>query len=118
MDESYPLYGEVELTPRLSVVDAVADRGGTYGAAIDPVLATRLDLAPGDRVDIGGLSVEVRALIVRQPDRGLSADWRGPPVLIASDALAASGLVQPGSRLEYEYRVKIDGDPDPWRCLF
>ena len=115
VDERYPLYGEVELMPAMSVADAVALRGGTFGAAIDPVLATRLGLAPGDRVDIGGLSVEVRARIVRQPDRGLSADWRGPPVLIASDALAASGLVQPGSRLEYEYRVKIDGEPDPWR---
>jgi putative ABC transport system permease protein len=59
--------------------------------------------------------MEVRALIRRQPDRGLSADWRGPPVLIVAEALDASGLVQPGSRLEYEYRVKVDGDPSRWR---
>ena len=115
VDERYPLYGEVVLRPAVPVAAAVAGRQGAWGAAIDPVLATRLGLAVGDEVQIGALSVEVRALIERQPDRGLSADWRGPPVLIAADALDASGLVQPGSRLEYEYRVKIDGDAARWR---
>ena len=115
VDERYPLYGEVVLRPAMPVADAVTGRQGTWGVAIDPVLATRLGLAVGDRVQIGALSVEVRALIERQPDRGLSADWRGPPVLIAADALDDSGLVQPGSRLEYEYRVKIDGDAVRWR---
>ncbi|MCH9669893.1 MAG: ABC transporter permease, partial [Gammaproteobacteria bacterium] len=110
VDARYPLYGQIELTPAISVNDAVSDRGAGYGAAIDPVLASQLNLAVGDRVDIGALSIEVRALIKRQPDRGLSADWRGPPVLIATRALDASALVQPGSRLEYKYRVKISGD--------
>ncbi|HSS66896.1 MAG TPA: FtsX-like permease family protein, partial [Gammaproteobacteria bacterium] len=115
VDENYPLYGEVELQPATPVAEAVVERNGTFGAAIDPVLAARLGLAVGDRVRIGSLSIEVRAMIQRQPDRGLSADWRGPPVLIAAEALEASGLVQPGSRLEYEYRIKIDGDPNEWR---
>ncbi|MDH3317101.1 MAG: ABC transporter permease [Gammaproteobacteria bacterium] len=115
VDENYPLYGQVELDPAVRVPGAVAERDGVFGAAIDPVLASRLGLSVGDRVQIGSLSMEVRALIRRQPDRGLSADWRGPPVLIAAEALSASGLVQPGSRLEYEYRVKIDGDPVEWR---
>lgn len=115
VDEHYPLYGEVELNPAMPVAEVVAERNGTFGAAVDPLLASRLGLGAGDRVQIGSLSVEVRALIQRQPDRSLSADWRGPPVLIASDALHASGLVQPGSRLEYEYRVKIGGDPGGWR---
>lgn len=115
VDQNYPLYGQVELEPATTVAATVAERDGVFGAAIDPVLASRLDLGTGDRVQIGSLSIEVRALIQRQPDRGLSADWRGPPVLIAAEALDASGLVQPGSRLEYEYRVKIDGDPTAWR---
>lgn len=115
VDARYPLYGEVELAPPMPVAEAVEARDGVWGAAIDPVLATRLGLETGDRVSIGALAIEVRALIERQPDRGLSADWRGPPVLIAADALDASGLVLPGSRLEFEYRVKIDGDVNDWR---
>ncbi len=115
VDQQYPLYGEVTLFPAMHVREAVENRGGNFGAAIDPVLAGRLGLKIGDPVQIGSLSMEVRALIERQPDRSLSADWRGPPVLIASEALDASGLVRPGSRLEYEYRVKIAGDPVEWR---
>ncbi|MGI9334574.1 MAG: ABC transporter permease [Gammaproteobacteria bacterium] len=114
VDERYPLYGVVELDPALRVAEAFALRDGAWGAALDPVLARRLGLDLGDRVSIGKLALEVRALIRRQPDRSLSADWRGPPVFIAAGALESSGLVVPGSRLEYEYRVKIDGNPTVW----
>ncbi len=114
VDEGYPLYGRLELEPDIALAEAVASRDGRWGVAVDPVLASRLGLGVGDSVAIGQLSMEVRALIARQPDRGLSADWRGPPVLIAAAALAASGLVVPGSVLDYEYRVRIDGDAQTW----
>lgn len=115
VDERYPLYGELTLAPDQALEQALAERGGSRGVAIDPVLAQRLDLAVGDRVELGDLSVVVRALIERQPDRSLRADWRGLPVLIDSDALTATGLIQPGSLLDYEYRVRVDGDVNDWR---
>jgi putative ABC transport system permease protein len=114
VDAAYPLYGHLELAPRMTVDEAVGYRRGLSGAAVDPVLADRLGLAIGDRVSIGNLSLEVRARIARQPDRSLNANWRGPPVLVADEALAVSGLVGPGSVLDYEYRVRIEGDPDAW----
>ena len=114
-DDHYPLYGEVELAPPQSLNAALAKRNGHWGAAFDRVLAERLNLKVGDQVTLGNLNVELRALIVRQPDRSLRADWRGPPLLITADALAATGLVQPGSLLEYEYRVKTEQDLDDWR---
>ncbi|MDH3321190.1 MAG: ABC transporter permease, partial [Betaproteobacteria bacterium] len=117
-DERYPLYGEVVLNPRGSLADVLTQRNGEWGAAIDPVLARRLGLAPGDRVQLGDLSLTVRALIERQPDRSLRADWRGPPVLIAGEALEATGLVQPMSRVSYRYRVKTSEDPAAWREAF
>jgi putative ABC transport system permease protein len=117
-DDRYPLYGVVVLSPRGSLADALAQRDGAWGTAIDPTLARRLDLAPGDRVQLGDLTLTVRALIERQPDRSLRADWRGPPVLIAGEALAATGLVQPQSRVSYRYRVKTSEDPAAWRTAF
>lgn len=114
-DEFYPLYGEVELQPAQALSDALAQRDGAWGAAFDRVLVERLNLAVGDQVKLGDLTVELRAVIVRQPDRSLRADWRGTPLLISADALAATGLIQPGSLLEYEYRVKTDQDLDDWR---
>lgn len=117
-DERYPLYGNVELRPASSLGEALAMREGRWGAAVDPVLAERLGVAVGDRIEIGDLPVTVRALIARQPDRSLRADWRGPPVLIAAEALEATGLVQPGSRLSYRYRIRTSEEPGAWRTAF
>ena len=117
-DERYPLYGQVELRPASPLAEALALRGGRWGAAIDPVLAERLGVTVGDGIEIGDLAVVVRALIARQPDRSLRADWRGPPVLIAAEALRATGLAQPGSRLAYRYRIKTSEDPAAWRADF
>ena len=117
-DERYPLYGNMELRPASSLGEALAMREGRWGAAVDPVLAERLGVAVGDRIEIGDLPVTVRALIARQPDRSLRADWRGPPVLIAAEALEATGLVQPGSRLSYRYRIRTSEEPRAWRTAF
>ncbi|MEE4376310.1 MAG: FtsX-like permease family protein [Candidatus Competibacteraceae bacterium] len=115
-DDNYPLYGEVTLDPPLPLDQVLAKRDGLWGAVIDPVLAERLNLSVGELVTVGGLTLALRALVIRQPDRSLSADWRGPPVLLADQALSDTGLLQPGSLLDYEYRVRIDQNLDRWRA--
>jgi len=121
-DQAYPLVGEVELNPAAPLEDTLAQRQGQWGAAIDGSLATRLGLQAGDRIAIGDLDLQVRALIVRQPDRSLRADWGAAPVLVAEGALMATGLVQPLSRVEYRYRVRVhDSDRTSaaaWRDAF
>ncbi len=121
-DRNYPLYGTVTLQPASNLHDALAHDDGQWGIAVDSVLATRLGLKPGDRVFIGDLELTVRALIARQPDRSLRADWGAAPVLLAEGALMATGLVQPVSRLEYRYRVRVDQDGEQrataWRDAF
>ena len=118
VDEAYPLYGELLFEPAGRLADITAFAGGIWGVAIDRALALRVGLAVGDRVAIGSLSMEVRALIDEQPDRNLTADWRGPPVLIAAAAVEAAGLIQPGSRVDYDYRVATDLPVSQWRELF
>ncbi|MGI9216901.1 MAG: ABC transporter permease [Hydrogenophaga sp.] len=121
-DGAYPLVGTVALQPAGTLADALTQRDGQqdaqWGAAIDASLATRLGLKPGDRVDIGDLQLTVRALIVRQPDRSLRADWGAAPVLVAEGALMATGLVQPLSRVEYQYRVRTSEAAPAWRDAF
>lgn len=117
-DGAYPLYGTVALQPAGTLAEALTQREGQWGAAIDASLATRLGLKPGDRVDIGDLQLTVRALIVRQPDRSLRADWGAAPVLVAEGALMATGLVQPLSRVEYQYRVRTTEAAPAWRDAF
>ena len=116
VDEHYPLYGQVTLAPAQSLSNAVAESAeGVWGAAFDPLLAEQLGLAVGQRVRVGALELELRALIQEQPDRSLRADWRGPPLIIHERALEATGLMLPGSLIDYRYRVRTDEDPDRWR---
>ena len=117
-DARYPLYGQLELEPAIDLAAATAFSDGRWGLAIDPLLGLRLGLEVGDRVPVGLLEMEVRALIALQPDRALNADWRGPPVLLAPRALQDSGLIQPGSRVDYEYRVATEQGAAAWRERF
>jgi len=118
VDSLYPLYGTLELDPPVALEKVTGLQQGQWGIALDPVLAERLNLGIGNQVTVGNLTLEVRAVIRRQPDRSLRADWRGAPVLIAADAMASAGLFGPGSRVDYEYRVRTDLDPDTWRTRF
>lgn len=116
VDELYPLYGSVLLAPEMSLQEAVAQsEDGIWGAAVDPVLMQTLTLSVGQKIYLGDIEVEIRANIIEQPDRSLRADTRGPPVVIDEKALYASGLVQPTSLIDFDYRVRIDEDPFVWR---
>ena len=118
MDSLYPLYGELELQPPRTLADVTAFADDHWGVAIDPVLAERLEIGIDDGVFIGSLEMKVRALVVKQPDRSLNADWRGTPVLLSDAALQASGLIQPGSRVDYEYHVRSSVAADIWKARF
>lgn len=53
VDGAYPLTGALALDPPLPP-SALAGEGGVPGAFLDPVLADRLGLKPGDRFTLGG----------------------------------------------------------------
>lgn len=118
VDERYPLYGQLLLEPLQPLAAVTSLQNDRWGVAIDPVLAETLGIGVGDLVYIGSLAMEVRALIRNQPDRSLNADWRGTPVLVSPAAIDASGLLQPGSRIDYEYRVRTDIPVADWREAF
>lgn len=114
-DAHYPLYGEVRLDPPAALDSALNRRDGRWGVAIDAALSQRLGIGPGDEVALGNERFAVRALIRHQPDRSLRADWSGAPVMMAAEALAATGLLQPGSRVEYNYRIRTELAPENLR---
>src|SRR4051812_31368618 len=53
VDLGYPATGEFVIEPPMAPRDVVSLRDGAYGAAVDPALLARLDLAVGDRVTVG-----------------------------------------------------------------
>ena len=117
-DAAYPLYGELKLTPDQSRAELTARKDGLWGAVIDPLLAERLGQTIGDQIEIGAATFRVSGLIQKQPDRRLNANWRGLPIMISEQAVEATQLIRPGSRVDYEYRVKTDQNLDVWLADF
>src|SRR5690606_1361382 len=107
VDDAYPLYGAMELSPQMPLEDALAIRDGRPGVVVEPNLLTRLDVAVGDPVRIGDEDFELRATIAHEPDRVSDGFALGPRAMIARDALPGTGLVQPGSLVEYYYRIRL-----------
>ena len=72
---------------------------------VDGRLLRRLDLRVGDEVGIGMQRFAVAARIVRDTDRAVGFYSIAPRVLMHGDDLAATGLIQEGSRITYRLLV-------------
>ncbi len=107
VDGRYPLYGTLALGPSLAPEAAFAERGGVFGAVADADVLQRLGLKLGERIKLGQATFELRAAILHEPDRGVAVFILGPRLMISRAGLDATGLVQPGSIVYYNYRLKL-----------
>jgi putative ABC transport system permease protein len=114
VDDAWPLYGTLATSPVLPRDVLFDKRGSTWGAAVDANLLDRLGIGIGDRLRIGEAHFEIRATIIREPDRagGSGLFTLGPRVLVARAAIADTALVQPGSLAYYHYRVRLPAGSD------
>jgi putative ABC transport system permease protein len=108
VDALYPLFGSVKLAARLDLHDALAKRGNRFGAVADPVLLDKLGIAAGDVIKLGNAEFELSTALVSEPDRVGDGFALGPRLMISREALAATGLVQPGSLVTWRNRLKLD----------
>jgi putative ABC transport system permease protein len=105
--DNYPLFGTVATDPALPLSALLAQNGGAFGAAVDPALLTRLDLKAGDRITLGNAAIELRAVLNGEPDKLSGGIGLGPRLLISEAALRATGLLQPGSLVRWQYRLRL-----------
>ena len=107
VDRFYPLYGIADVSPRQPLSELFANREGVFGAAVDERLLTKLGVKRGAVVKIGHALFSLRALVRKEPDRVAGGFSVGPRVLISEFALRATGLIQPGSLINFSYRVAL-----------
>lgn len=107
VDEVYPLYGAVVLEPAQPLNDALAEKDGRWGIAVEQSLLDRLRVAVGDVIKVGAIEVDIRARVVREPDRATGGFTLGPRGFLSEGALAATALIQPGSLAHYHYRIRL-----------
>jgi putative ABC transport system permease protein len=98
----YPLRGSLKTatapdTPEVSTRDLPSKDS----AWVDASLLDALGLKVGDMLLLGNSSLKIGRIIVQEPDRGAGFMNFAPRVMLHSDALAATGLVQPASRITY-----------------
>ena len=103
----YPLRGEVQIRTRQGV------KQGVYSPApgevwADARLLQKMGLQLGDSVRLGSRSLVLAAEVLREPDGAVDVFNFIPRVLLNHADLAATGLVQDGSRIRY--RLLLAGD--------
>lgn len=107
VDHSYPLYGELKLSPSQPLNTALDKQNGLWGAIVERAFLQRFSLAVGDIIQLGKTSFSVRGILDIEPDRAVRAFTLGPRVMISTAGLQATELVQPGSLINYAYRLRL-----------
>ena len=102
----YPLRGRLRVaTQPEGAGDLTRDIPAPGQAWVEAPLLEALGLALGDELLLGDASLRVTRLIVTEPDRGAGFMNFSPRVMVNRSDLAATGLVQPASRLTYRQAV-------------
>ena len=106
VSDAYPLRGRLKLkdTPTGRTLDAAGapERGNVW---VDAGLLDALQLKVGDALLLGDASLKVARLVAVEPDRGAGFMSFAPRVMLNHADLAATGLVQPASRVNYRLAV-------------
>ena len=102
----YPLRGRLKITTSTSeALDAVGKPTGQVPAPgtlwVDAAILSALNAKLGDTLKLGDKSFTVTQLIASEPDRGASFLNFAPRVMLPLADLAATALVQDGSRVSY-----------------
>ncbi len=112
VDDAYPLLGGVILSPDMPLPQALAGADGLPGAVMDPVLTARLNIAPGERFTLGAQTFVLTAELIREPDNATGGFGLGPRTIVLTADLADSGLIQPGTLFETEYKLLLPETAD------
>ena len=107
--DGYPLRGQLKTAPELltggMVTDAVPPPGEAWAS---PRLMARLGVDTGATLEVGAARLRLTEVLTFRPDEGWSFVDLAPTLLINEADLAATELVQPGSRVAY--RALFAGD--------
>ena len=111
VEPSWPRLGSAVFAPSMPLDQALGEKDGMFGAAVEQALLARLKLKLGDVIRIGEANFVLRTVLVSEPDRLATGIGLGPRVLMSQAALDATKLVQPGSLVRWTTRVVMGGPP-------
>ncbi|PXW96169.1 putative ABC transport system permease protein [Sphaerotilus hippei] len=106
VEPGYPLRGRVEIADGPARPVRPGDGGPPRGTVwADAAVLEALGLKVGDALLLGDSTLRIGALLMAEPDRGAGFLSFAPRVMMAAGDLAATGLVQPASRVTWRLAV-------------
>jgi len=111
VSDNYPLRGSLTYSeqPFGSVLPA-ADGPAPGQVWLESRLFPLLDIAIGDKVFVGDAEFTVAAAARTEPDQAATFSGYGPRLLMHYEDIPATGVVQPGSRVEYRQLYAATSD--------
>ena len=106
----FPLRGKIRIADQAGALDRIADGIPAPGTVWVPeILLTRIKVGVGEDLKVGAIRLKVAAVITKEPDSVLDYFGIAPRVMMNMQDLAATKLLQPGSRVTY--RLLLAGVP-------
>lgn len=102
----FPIYGSLETTP----VKAANEYIDKKGALLDETVMLQFDLSVGDSVKLGKVKFPILGVLHSAPGKSVFASTIAPSVFVPFDFIDSTGLIQTGSRVEYQYYFKGESD--------
>ena len=112
VDDAYPLVGAVSVEGGGDAKTLLGKTDGDFGALAEAEFLTRAGVEVGDTLKLGNTEIVLRGVIASEPDRLSDGFSIGPRLMVSRDVLDATGLVQPGSLTNWNYRILLPGKPD------
>ncbi|WP_372964005.1 ABC transporter permease [Marinobacter sp.] len=104
VSDEYPLRGDIEIQSSADAPRMVVSAGPGPGEIwINPRLLRLLELDIGDTLEVGSLKLTIANLLIREPDGGFRLSSLAPRVMMHVNDVAATGVLQEGSRVEFVY---------------
>jgi putative ABC transport system permease protein len=100
----FPLYGTMTLQGDQPYSHTLLE---AHGVVVRPELLTALGVAVGDRIVIGQATFTIRAVLAKEPGRGMGGFSLGPRVLMDYADLPSTGLLSVGSRAGRQLLAKV-----------
>jgi putative ABC transport system permease protein len=98
----FPFYGTINTEPA-SAASIYQDSGG---ALVDATLLLQFDIQPGDSIKVGELTLPIAGALKAIPGTTAISSSVAPPVIIPNRFVESTGLLQFGSRKEYQFFYK------------
>ncbi len=106
VEPGYPLRGQLSVAAGPDVPgQPTRDLPAPGTAWVEPALLVALGLQVGQPLLLGDASFQITQVLTNEPDKGAGFLSFAPRVMVLQADLAATGLVQPASRISWRYAV-------------